>query len=131
MALVLAPWNDSMQLGMGFNSYTQKICLDGVMKVTPISEADNSAEKNDPFPDDPTKPDPPPPSSSGPVSQVVSYSSRIVDKLSDIVDAMNISYGSSIKKGTVEVSGNTSAIDEDKIKESDLNAVVTVRVCST
>jgi hypothetical protein len=45
------------------------------------------------------------------------------------MDAMNISFGSSIKKGTVEISGNTSALDENKFKDSDLNAVVTVKVC--
>jgi hypothetical protein len=107
-----------MQIGMGFNSYTQNVCLDGAMTATLISETDDIAKKSDLSPALP----------SGSVSQVVSYSSRIVDKLSDIVDAMNISYGSSIKKGTIEISGNTSVIDEDKIKESDLNAVVTVRV---
>jgi hypothetical protein len=45
------------------------------------------------------------------------------------MNAMNISFGSSIKKGTVEISGNTSAVDENKFKQSNLNAVVTVKVC--
>lgn len=28
MAMLLAPYNNSMRLGQGFNSYTQQICLD-------------------------------------------------------------------------------------------------------
>lgn len=28
MAMMLAPYNNSMRLGQGFNSYTQQICLD-------------------------------------------------------------------------------------------------------
>jgi len=58
----------------------------------------------------------------------VSYSSRFVEKLSEVLDSMNISYSSSIKKGTVEISGNSSAVNEDKFKSSDLNAVVSVNV---
>lgn len=41
---------------------------------------------------------------------------------------MNISYSNSIKKGTVEIAGNKNSVNEDKIKESDINAVVSVKV---
>ena len=61
-------------------------------------------------------------------SQVVTYSSQFVEQLSDIVSSLNVSYSSSIKKGTIEVAGNSNAINEDKIKESDLNLVVSVQV---
>ncbi|KAJ9656097.1 hypothetical protein H2201_008648 [Coniosporium apollinis] len=103
MALLLAPYNDSMRLGMGFNSYTQIMCIDQAVEVTAANTVMARAENP---------------------SQVVSYSSRFVEKLSDVVNSMNISYGSSIKKGTVEISGNASSVDEDKIKASDLNAIM-------
>ncbi|KAJ9633917.1 hypothetical protein H2199_009208 [Coniosporium tulheliwenetii] len=106
MALLLAPYNDSMRLGMGFNSYTQIMCIDQAVEITAGNTV--TARADNP-------------------SQVVSYSSRFVEKLSDVVNSMNISYGSSIKKGTVEISGNASSVDEDKIKASDLNAIVSVK----
>ncbi|EON70064.1 hypothetical protein W97_09330 [Coniosporium apollinis CBS 100218] len=107
MALLLAPYNDSMRLGMGFNSYTQIMCIDQAVEITAGNTVTARAENP---------------------SQVVSYSSRFVEKLSDVVNSMNISYGSSIKRGTVEISGNASSVDEDKIKASDLNAIVAVKV---
>lgn len=33
MALLLAPYNDSMRLGMGFNSYTQTLCIDNAVEI--------------------------------------------------------------------------------------------------
>lgn len=39
-----------------------------------------------------------------------------------------VSYASSVKKGTIEISGNTSTVDETTFKSSDLNAVVSVKV---
>lgn len=61
-------------------------------------------------------------------SKVVSYSARLVEKLSDVVEGMNLSYCSSIKKGTVEVSGSTTTVNENSFKSSDLNAVISVKV---
>ena len=61
-------------------------------------------------------------------SQVVTYSSRFVDKLSDITDDMNISGGLSIKYGTIGGSGRGAFIDSDKFKESDLNYYISVKV---
>lgn len=58
----------------------------------------------------------------------MSYSARVVEKLSDVVEGMNVSYCSSIKKGTVAVSGSSSTIDETTFKTADLNIVVTVKV---
>jgi hypothetical protein len=109
MAFLLAPYNDGMRLGMGFNSYTQTPCINGA--VTIATKAKDQIQNS--------------------TSQTVSYSSRFVEKLSDVLGAMNISSAASIKSGTVEVSGNSSSINEDKIKASDLNAVVTVRVRTT
>ncbi|KAF5020572.1 hypothetical protein F66182_7404 [Fusarium sp. NRRL 66182] len=94
-----------MRLGMGFNSYTQTMCIDNAVEVT----NENKVNVENP-------------------SQVVTYSSKFVEHLSDIVSTMKISYSNAIKKGTIEVSGNGNSIDEDKIKASDINLVIGVQV---
>jgi hypothetical protein len=44
------------------------------------------------------------------------------------VSSLNVSHSASIRKGTVEISGNGDSINEEKIKSSDVNAVVSVKV---
>ncbi|KAB5590304.1 hypothetical protein CTheo_6242 [Ceratobasidium theobromae] len=62
------------------------------------------------------------------MSQTVAYSSQIVTKISDITRTMGVSSSSSIKHGSIAVSGNASSIDESKFVESDLNIIVSVKV---
>ena len=62
------------------------------------------------------------------VVQIVTYSSRLVDNVSDIVEALNISSSASIKYGTVKGAGSTSIVNENKVNQSDLNYIVTVKV---
>ncbi|KAK3690521.1 hypothetical protein B0T22DRAFT_516074 [Podospora appendiculata] len=64
----------------------------------------------------------------GNLSQVVTYSTRIVDKISDVVRSMNISPVSCIKSGTVESLGNSLVVDEAKFATGDVNIGVSVRV---
>lgn len=33
MSLMVAPYIDSMRLGMGFNSYDQTLCIDGAVDI--------------------------------------------------------------------------------------------------
>ncbi|KAK0760790.1 hypothetical protein N5P37_005726 [Trichoderma harzianum] len=66
-------------------------------------------------------------STRGP-SQIVTYSSRFVNKISEITDDMNISGSLSIKYGSIGGSGKGSFIDTDKFKESDLNFFISVKV---
>ncbi|KAK6725252.1 hypothetical protein SNK04_004057 [Fusarium graminearum] len=106
MTLRLAPYNDAMRLGQGFNSYTHELCIDQAVKVKQRKNVESKGE----------------------TSQVVSYSARFVEKLSDVVETMNVSYSSAIKKGTIEISGNSSTVDETTFKSSHLNAVVAVKV---
>jgi hypothetical protein len=110
--LLLAPYNDSMQLGQGFNSFLQVPCIDGAVEIPPNAMRTQAARAH----------------GARNVSQVVSYSSRFVDKISDVVRSMNISAASSIKSGTIEVSGNSLSVDEAKFQASDMNAVVSVKV---
>ena len=90
---------------MGFNSYTQATCIDNAVDV---KDQDKVHVKNP--------------------AQVVKYSAKFVERLSEIVSNMNISKSAAIKKGTIEVHGNANSIDEDKIKASDINLVVSVQV---
>ena len=62
------------------------------------------------------------------IVQIVTYSSRLVDNMSDIVEALNISSSASIKYGTVKGAGSTSIVNENKVNQSDLNYIVTVKV---
>ena len=62
------------------------------------------------------------------IVQIVTYSSRLVDNVSDIVEALNISSSASIKYGTIKGAGSTSIVNENKVNQSDLNYIVTVKV---
>jgi translation initiation factor 1 (eIF-1/SUI1) len=110
VGLLLAPYNDSMRLGQGFNSFLQEPRLNNAVHVV---EDDISTTRGRGGKD---------------VSQVVSYTSRFVERISDVVRTMNLSAGSSIKKGTIEVGGNSLSLDETKFASSDLNAIVSVKV---
>ncbi|RFN44900.1 hypothetical protein FIE12Z_10881 [Fusarium flagelliforme] len=61
-------------------------------------------------------------------SQTVTYTSRFVDRLSDITDDMCISGALSIKAAKIGGSGRGSFIDSDKFKNSDLTFYVSVKV---
>ncbi|KAF2749688.1 hypothetical protein M011DRAFT_511702 [Sporormia fimetaria CBS 119925] len=68
---------------------------------------------------------------SGPVpttSQSVTYSTRAIENVSDILDALNISTSMSIKYGTIHGNGNASFVNETKVLDSELNYVVSVIV---
>jgi hypothetical protein len=61
-------------------------------------------------------------------SQSVTYSTRAIDNVSDIMDALNISASMSIKYGTIHGNGNASFVNENKVLDSQLNYVVSVQV---
>ena len=63
-------------------------------------------------------------------SQTVIYSSRFVDRVSDVTDDMCVSGSLSIKAAKVGGSGKGSFVDSDKFssKESDLNFYISVKV---
>ncbi|KAB5590306.1 hypothetical protein CTheo_6244 [Ceratobasidium theobromae] len=109
-SLQLAPYNESMRLGQGYNSFLQRPCVYGAVKVDANRIVVQKAVSNNGVP------------------QIVSYSSRVVTKISEVTRTMNISAGSSIKSGSITVSGNQSAFDEAKFVSSDLNVVISVKV---
>lgn len=61
-------------------------------------------------------------------SQSVTYSTRAIENVSDIMDALNISTSMSIKYGTIHGNGNASFVNENKVLDSELNYVVSVMV---
>lgn len=61
-------------------------------------------------------------------SQSVTYSTRAIENVSDIMDALNISTSMSIKYGTIHGNGNASFVNENKVLDSELNYIVSVIV---
>ncbi|KAK0554870.1 hypothetical protein OC845_000511 [Tilletia horrida] len=60
--------------------------------------------------------------------QIVTYSSRFVNKLSEITDEMSISGSLSIKYGGIGGSGSGAFMEAEKFYDSDLNFFVSVKV---
>ena len=61
MALMLAPYNSAMRLGMGFNSFTQSLCINDVVQKadgTRASESDLRAKPLSGDPKDSSRPAP-------------------------------------------------------------------------
>lgn len=123
-----------------FNSYTQEICLDSAVLVLedvqppePLATslpngAPTSAASNANPPTAVPLPTLTPPGTNP--NQIVTYSSRSIDNMADIIDAFNISSSLSIKYGTIKASGSASYVNENKVNDSDLNFIVSVKVCS-
>ena len=109
--LLLATYNESMRLGQGYKSFLQTSCIEDAVEYGPDQVVVERV-----------------PSGSSGTSQIVSYSLRFVERISEVVRNMYISAGSSIKTGSVEISGSALSVDEDKFASSHLNAVVSVKV---
>ena len=98
---MLAPYNNSMRLGQGFNSYTHQICLQDAVLVPDSSKTKTAGSPAPPSEDASNSEGQFTPSSSrlldqGPldegetseppdVAQIVSYTARFVDKISEVV----------------------------------------------
>ncbi len=143
MSQTLAPYNNSMRLGQGFNSYTQQVCLDKavlpftapastpkeVITLAPGSTPSDDTGAEKAIEGQPQEQKPAPLHVMPWVKpQIVTYSSRFVDKISDVTDAMNISGSLSIKTATIGGKANGSYIDSDKFKSSDINFHLQVKV---
>ncbi|KAJ4253320.1 hypothetical protein NW762_010475 [Fusarium torreyae] len=113
MATQLVPYNTAMQLGSGFNSFTQTLCIDhAVERDADLPEEAHKAESE--------KPD---------VAQSVTYKTSIIEKTTDVTDEMNINGAFSIKYDQLKVDGKDSRfINTNKIKDSDVSIMVSVKV---
>ncbi|KAH0174052.1 hypothetical protein KCU67_g971, partial [Aureobasidium melanogenum] len=153
MALMLAPYNEAMRLGMGFNSYTQQLCCNDIVRLPggrPATESDLKDTKQNP-PSQKSLP------SSGAeagilstpqgtesimqkrigvgndnqnvVSQVVSWNASFVDTVSEVTKKLDISGALSVNVdaiGSVKVAGHY--VDDKALKESDATYDITVNV---
>ncbi|KXG46650.1 uncharacterized protein PGRI_055060 [Penicillium griseofulvum] len=117
MSLQTAPYDDSMRIGSGFNSYTQQLCIDNAV----VNDDKGLATEKD------LKPKLPETNGDG-VSQQVTFTSKFVENSSDITEAMNVSGHLEIKWNGVGVSGSGSYIDSSKVKDSDISYFVQVKV---
>ncbi|KAK6814232.1 hypothetical protein RU639_010111 [Aspergillus parasiticus] len=109
MAPLLAPYNSAMRLGSGFNSYTHELCLDDAVKKGTGSP--------------PKLPD------GDGVAQSVVFKTSVIDKMSDITDALNISGALTIKyNNLIDGTGKGSFINSNKIKDADINFLISVKV---
>ncbi|CVL11912.1 hypothetical protein FPRO06_07855 [Fusarium proliferatum] len=107
MPLLLAPYNDSMRLGMGFNSYTQTLCIDGAVDAT--DETMITTETLQPK---------------------ITSSSKLFERLSEVVDMMDISPAATMTTGRMEVHGHINVLNDTKIDDADISLMVSVRVMS-
>ncbi|TFK33522.1 hypothetical protein BDQ12DRAFT_615171 [Crucibulum laeve] len=122
MALLLAPYNDAMRLGMGFNSFTQQLCINDAVKKS----GNTSATESD------LRPEYKRGTITSDQPQVVSWTAKFVDRISEVTDSLNVSGSLEIKCDGLGGGGSARAsfIDSNKFKESDLNYFIQVKVAN-
>ncbi|EGX45522.1 hypothetical protein AOL_s00169g128 [Orbilia oligospora ATCC 24927] len=153
MALMTVPYNSAMRLGMGFNSYTQTLCVNDVVRKrggTPATEEDLRAVELLEQPESNTKQitegaqqAPPGKVLEGAngtmsrkvvdgqkeVSQTVIWDASFVENSSDILKKLEVSGALTIKlDGLGQVSGKAAFIDSEDIKNADIKYEVNVKV---
>jgi hypothetical protein len=113
---LLSRRSTATNLSASFNSYTQQICVDNAVKVTDRKTSSSITGIADGTLNNRSS------------SQIVTYSSRQVQKLSEVSDSMNISGSLAIKNGTIQGSGSGAFVDTNKFRESDMNFLLQVKV---
>lgn len=111
MATLLAPYNTAMQLGTGFNSFTQQLCIDNAVVSDPEHKKWSAVEPEEKQ-----------------IPQSVTYKTSVVDKVTDVTSAMNINAAFAIKYDTFNADGKGDFINTSKIKESDASFLISVKV---
>ncbi|KAF5617126.1 hypothetical protein F25303_13364 [Fusarium sp. NRRL 25303] len=107
MSLLLAPYNDSMRLGMGFNSYTQTMCIDGAVDATDETMITSQT-----------------------LQPKITSTSKLFKRLSEVVDTMDISRAATMTSGIMDVHGHMNALNDTKIDDADISLMLSVRVMS-
>ncbi|KAF5700490.1 hypothetical protein FMUND_14316 [Fusarium mundagurra] len=140
MATLLAPYNQAMQLGTGFNSFTQQLCIDNAV-VSPRQLRGQQQEDNEPSGDtsarDAARVDVSTKDDAGeteqqkksrPIAQDVSYKASIIDKVTDVASEMNINAAFAIKYDAFDAKGKFDFLNTSKVKESDISFLFSVKV---
>ncbi|KAI9924692.1 hypothetical protein MW887_006544 [Aspergillus wentii] len=116
MSAQVAPYNDSMRIGSGFNSYTQQLRVnDAVIKENKTAATDKDLK-------------PKLTGSADTISQQVTFTSKFVDHASEVTEAMNISGALEIKYQGMGAKASGAYVDSSKVKDSDINYFVQVKV---
>ncbi|KAJ5653741.1 hypothetical protein N7490_000744 [Penicillium lividum] len=115
VTLVLVPYNESMALGQGYNSFLQEPRMHHAVTFQAEPSA-NETGRNTGL------------GASRNVSQVVNYASCFTDKISDIAQSMNVAPASAINNENIRVSGKSLPVDESKFASADVNVMVSVKV---
>ncbi|KAI0509146.1 hypothetical protein F5B22DRAFT_618628 [Xylaria bambusicola] len=113
MEHILVPYNAGLQLGQGFNSFLQEPCLLNAVDIRRDSFRPRTASTSDP----------------ATPSQTVTYNSRLVNSISDVFSALNISPAVSVKLDTTQLPDVN--IDDNKFAASDFNALISVNVVNS
>ncbi|EWZ95760.1 hypothetical protein BFJ63_vAg6939 [Fusarium oxysporum f. sp. narcissi] len=113
MATQLVPYNTAMKLGSGFNSFTQTLCVDNAVVREPNNKGSGEVRQKQ---------------SEEEVPQSVIYKTSIIEKSTDVTDEMNINGAFNIKYDQLTADGSGKFINTNKIKESDVNIMVSVKV---
>ncbi|KAJ6580932.1 hypothetical protein B0H19DRAFT_1060628 [Mycena capillaripes] len=139
---LLAPYSDAMRLGMGsvcflqallrvdvlitsrFNSFTQELCIDDAVKLAGQWPLENNTSPPPKYGQTPVPDGGNYPTS---ISQDVTFSAKLVDRISQVTDSLNVSGPFQIK---CDAGGGKAStfIDIDKFKESHINYLVQVLV---
>ncbi|KAF2805523.1 uncharacterized protein BDZ99DRAFT_423807 [Mytilinidion resinicola] len=115
MALMLAPYNEAMRLGMGFNSYTQQLCVNDVVQKPGGIKGSERDLRSD---------------GQSSVSQVVSWEAGFVDNMSEVINSLNISGALEITVAALGggAGGHGNYIDNSTFKQADAKYNITVKV---
>ncbi|KAH8601891.1 hypothetical protein B0O99DRAFT_681004 [Bisporella sp. PMI_857] len=111
--LRLVPYNTTISIGAGFNSYTQQLCINDAVEQAPSKSIDaaNPLTAHD-------KAD----------ASRITWTSKFVDNASDIIDAMSLSGAVVIRENGVLDNTSGAFVSVENIKGSDINYLIQVRV---
>ncbi|KAK4197962.1 hypothetical protein QBC40DRAFT_332216 [Triangularia verruculosa] len=148
MALLLAPYNEAMRIGMGFNSYTQQLCVNDIVR----KPGGSRASENDLRQANPGEGLPKPTADERPksftessgtvaikrhsdggqadVSQIVTWKGGFTDQLSDIAKSLNISGALTVKCAAIQggASAKLDFLDASTFLQSQANYSINVTV---
>ncbi|KAJ4399194.1 hypothetical protein N0V91_009651 [Didymella pomorum] len=114
MATQIVPYNTTMQLGTGFNSFTQTLCVNNA--VVCDSDVAQQLRGNEKDGDAPRQ-----------VAQSVVYKTSIISKTTDVTNEMNFTAAFAIKFDQLKINGGGSYMNTSRIKDSDISIVVSVK----
>ncbi|KAK7454069.1 hypothetical protein VKT23_011582 [Stygiomarasmius scandens] len=114
MSLHLVPYNETMRLGMGFNSFTHQVCTDDVVKLSGGKGAATEQALRR-LVDDPHE---------------ITWSAKFVDRVNEVIDGLNVSAALYIRCDATDSGETTPAsfFDLHKFTESDINYWIQFKV---